>query len=232
MKALIAILFGGLTAASTLTAGVPPAPDPTVALLSKIIQAVSKQAVGKEWATAKRGETLASGDKVKTGEQSLAIIKFMDNSLVRLREQSELTVTGKLSGESFSKSIDLSSGSVGFHVQKQNPDEEFRFTSPTSVASIRGTAGLFACSTTGDTLVTIDGEVTLTSKSTSQSVTVPAGFTGLAAPDGSLQTRQSTADERKAAEEASKIGDTIKKLELELRDGQGRTEQLRIDFSQ
>ena len=232
MKAIIVILLCMLVVCPSLNAGAPPSGGASVALLSKVIQDVTRQVTGEEWQKATRGETLGSGDKVKTGEKSLAIIKFKDNSMVRVRQQSELTITGTVSGSSFSKSVDLSNGSFGFHVQKQKSDEEFRFTSPTSVASIRGTAGLFTSGGTSDTLVTIDGEVILTNKSSSQSASVPAGYTGIAGQDGSLQTRVSTEDEKKAAENASMTGDVIKKLELELRDGQGRTEQLRIDFSE
>ncbi len=213
-------------------AGVPPSADPAVALLSKVIQTVSRKQEGKDWLKAERGETLESGDKIRTGERSLALIKFKDNSLVRVREQSELTITGTLSGTAFSKSVTIDAGSLGFHIQKQQTDEEFRFTSPTSVASIRGTAGLFAAGQKEDTLVVIDGQVNLTNKASSQSVNVPSGFTGLAGSDGSLQTRVSTPDERAAAEDAAKLGDVIRKLELELRDGQGRLKDLRIDFSE
>ena len=53
---------------------------------------------------------------VRTGEGALAIIKFKDNSLVRLRERSELTVTGTQTGNTMSKSVEVQTGVVGFNV--------------------------------------------------------------------------------------------------------------------
>jgi urease accessory protein UreE len=48
------------------------------------------------------GEGLAAqGDRLRTGEKSLAIVKFKDNSLVRIRERSEVIITGSTSGSGF-----------------------------------------------------------------------------------------------------------------------------------
>jgi len=54
-----------------------------IGLLSKVILEVLRKESGKSWENAMRGQTLASGDMVRTGPKSLAIIKFKDNSLVR-----------------------------------------------------------------------------------------------------------------------------------------------------
>ena len=217
--------------ASAYAAVAPPA-ETSIALLSKIILDVSRREAGKEWEKAKRGETLGSGDMVKTGEKSIAIIKFKDNSLVRVRESSELTVTGTLKGNAFSKSVDIENGVVGFNIKKQGTEEEFRFTSPTSVASIRGTGGLFAVADTSDTLTIIDGAGTMTNRNSRTAVDVQAGFTGISNHDGTIQSRPSTPEERRAAEDAVKTGEQQRKLELELRDSQGKTKQLRIDFNE
>jgi hypothetical protein len=208
----------------------PPPPRTTVALVSKVILDVARKEAGKDWVKANRGETLASGDKVRTGVKSVAVIKFKDNSLVRVRELSELTVTAELKGTAFSKSVNLEQGVVGFNVQKQRTDEEFRFTSPTSVASIRGTGGRLSSIDSTDTLIVIDGTVRLTNSVSSLYADVEAGFTGISNPDGTVRVRPSTLQERRAAESASRPADQDNMLEFDLRDAQGNKKQLRIEF--
>jgi len=200
-----------------------------VGLVSKVVLDVTRKLPDSDWEKAIRGEPLASGDRVKTGERSLAVIKFKDNSLVRVRERSELAVTGDLNGRAFSKDVKIDKGVVGFTIQKQQPNEEFRFTSPTSVASIRGTGGSFSRQT-DDTLVVTDGSILFTNLISNQSVMVEAGFTGISSSDGTIVTRPSTPGERQSALDASRVGEQDNRLEFELRDRQGGRKQLRIEY--
>ena len=230
-----AIAFTGallLAPALSATAGSPPAAGTTVATLSKAIADVTRKEPDREWQKAKMGELLNTGDRLKTGERSVAIIKFKDNSLVRVREESEVIVTGTMSGNAFSKSVTIDQGGLGFNVAKQRAGEEFRFTSPTSVASIRGTGGEFITSHDGDTLIVLNGTITFSNNASSRSLDIGAGYTGISQPDGNLLSRLATDDEKKSAEDAIRTGDQPMKLEFELRDGQGRTKNLRIDYKQ
>jgi hypothetical protein len=134
-----------------------------------------------------------------------------------------------MNGSNFSKSLDVRMGVIGFTVQKQRVGEEFRFTSPTSVASIRGTGGSLRITGTGDTLIVLEGSVDLQNLLSRQSVAVASGFTGISSPDGSLFFRRSTDAERRRAEDALR-SETQKTLEFELRDNQGRTKRLHIEY--
>lgn len=209
----------------------PPLQRDLVGLLSKVILDVTWKAEGVNWETAKRGQTLSSGDMVKTGTRSLAVLKFKDNSLIRVRELTELTVTGTLEQQKFSKSVSLEKGGVGFKISDQQAGEEFRFTSPTSVASIRGTGGLFAIGRE-DTLTVIDGLVALLNAVSSTSLDVAKGYTAFSRPDGSIDSRPSTRAERQAAEGAVRGDDTPRQLKLELRNDRGEVEELIIDFKE
>jgi len=225
------LLVGLLSAApALLVAGAPPASDPVIALISRAILDVTRKPSGKDWSAAKRGEILGSGDMVKTGDRSLAIIKFKDNSLVRMSERSELVVTGQMNGSAFFKAVDMETGSVGFSIKKQEPNEEFRFSSPTSVASIRGTGGLFTVSDSTDTLTVLEGTVLLHNRFSDAGVEVHSGWTGVSGRDGAVNTHQSTPDERTAAQNAVKTGDKPMQLELEMHDGKGHTKELKILF--
>jgi hypothetical protein len=225
-----AILSGlMLAAALPVLSANPPAEEQSVGLLSKVVQEVSHKASGKDWSKATRGQMLTAGDAVKTGTKSFAIIKFKDNSLVRVRELTEVTVTGMLQGKAFSKTVELQGGVVGFNVTKQRAGEEFRFNTPTSVASIRGTGGSFARGI-ADTLVVVEGVVNLLNRISSKATDVQAGYTGISREDGTIETRLSTQGERASALEAMRTGDQPKQLKLEIRNSQGEKKDLIIDY--
>jgi hypothetical protein len=160
----------------------------------------------------------------------LAIIKFKDNSLVRLRERSMMTITGTQSGNNLSKSVEIQTGVVGFNVAKQRSGEEFRFTSPTSVASIRGTAGVMNATPQSDTLTVTEGLVQFLNRVSSRTVDVGAGFTGISGKNGSLESRVTTEAERQAALNALR-DDARRRLDIELRDPQGKTNHLKIEYN-
>jgi hypothetical protein len=228
-KTIIVALVAGFVAIPFLGAA-PPVKEATVALVSKVIADVTRKEEGKEWLQAKRGETLVSGDRVKTGEKSLAVIKFKDNSMVRVRERTEVLVKGVQEGTSFSKSADVERGVIGFSIKKQRKGEEFRFSSPTAVASIRGTSGQFGAEDSSDKLVVLEGLVRLTNKISQQSADVESGFTGISFSDGKLQIRPSTPEEKLVAQLASRVGDQDNTLDIELDNGKGTKKRFEIKF--
>lgn len=230
-KLCIAPVLMGFILLGQGVAAIPPTPG-SVALISKIVLDVTCKQVDKAWQSAKKGQTLVSGDKVKTGMKSVAIIKFKDNSLVRVRELTELTVTGTMNGSAFSKTVEMKGGVVGFNVKKQQVGEEFRFSSPTSVASIRGTGGSFSASTVADTLIVIAGLIEFSNNSSSRKVDVPTGYTGISRSDGTIAVRPSTPEERAAAEQAARVSEQDSRLEFDLRDGRGNSKRLKIDFKE
>jgi hypothetical protein len=202
----------------------------TVALIAKIIQDVTTKSVAADWKKADKGEALISGDQVQTGVKSLAVVKFIDNSIVRVRERSQLTVVG-LSGspKMLSKTIELSNGAIGFEVKKQKLNEQFRFTSPTSVASIRGTMGKLSGGTGHDTLVITEGLVNFLNSSSNKDVDVPAGYIAFSNDDGTITVRQATEQELADANSAA-TGGSLNDLNLELRDSKGNKKELKLKF--
>jgi hypothetical protein len=124
----------------------------------------------------------------------------------------------------------MKNGVVGFNIKKQQTGEEFRFSSPTSVASIRGTGGSFSSASVADTLIVTVGLIEFTNNPSSQQVDVPAGYTGISKPDGTITTRPSTPEEKAAAEEAARASEQDNRLEFNLRDGKGNSKRLKIDF--
>jgi len=123
------------------------APTNTVAFVKKIVKEVvyRKSSGQTEWDIAKTGTLLEDGGEVKTGSKSLALVLFTDGSgLLRVRENSILNIYGTKKDKSMSKNTFIQQGLIGFEVKKQSTNEEFKFTTPTVVASIRGTDGFLS----------------------------------------------------------------------------------------
>ena len=87
----------------------------------------------------KVGTPLYSGTKIITKDRSFAAIRFIDDgSMVRIRPNSTCTVEAKQQKSSFFKSLFLEVGTIFSQITKQKG--VFRITTPTSVASVKGTA--------------------------------------------------------------------------------------------
>ncbi len=210
-----------------LAVGMRPASTP-MALVMKAIPEVLKQNAGADWTPAVKSDQLSGGDKLRTGDKGLAILKFLDKSIVRVRERSEVTL---LTGQGITpatKVIDLRQGVIGFDVRKQ-VNEQFRFTSPTSVASIRGTRGKFTDRQNNDTLVVVEGLVNLKNQVSNNDRDIPAGFIGFSGADGSLSSRRATPEELADASNTA-LGGGENELNLEMKDSKGNKKNLKIKY--
>lgn len=202
----------------------------TVAIVSKVVQDVTKKTGTTDWKAAKKGDQLTSGDLIRTGDRSIAIVKFKDNSIVRVRERTELKIQAELKGNTFSKSVDINSGVIGFDVKKQE-DEQFTITSPTSIASIRGTSGLYASADTGDVLTLTTGLVIFRNLASNTTLEVGGGQTATSRPDGRIEVHPSSQQERDRARGALRSGEEgERELKIEMRDPQGNKKDLKIRY--
>lgn len=126
---------------------------PSVGVLTKVIQKVEYKSIEEgNWDEAELGGILYDGDEIRTGSRSLALLKFLDNSLLRVRENAIVTIYGEKEESKLNKNTFIQQGKVGFEISKQE-DEEFKFTTPTGVASIRGTKGYFEVPLDGSMLI-------------------------------------------------------------------------------
>jgi hypothetical protein len=86
----------------------------------------------------KRGFRLQDKDKLVTQKKSYAALRFIDDaSLVRIRENSTCTIQGKKEQNKVSKNIYLEVGTLFARVTRQKG--KFQVSTPTSVASVKGT---------------------------------------------------------------------------------------------
>ncbi len=115
---------------------------PIAAYIIKVVKDVEQRSKSTSgWSKALLLSELKAGYEVRTQEKSLAIIKFADESKVSVREKSIITISGEVAGNKIlNRDVYIERGRAVFDVKKQET-EQFRFTSPISVASIRGTEG-------------------------------------------------------------------------------------------
>lgn len=201
--------------------------DTTMGLITKVILEVMKKSETTDWKKTEKGEVIKAGDALRTGKKSLAVIKFKDNSMLRVREQSELKITSDVDKETILKNVKIQRGTVGFDVKKQQ-NEQFILSSPTSIASIRGTQGKISSVELKDTVIVIDGLVNLRNILSNNEVDITSGFIGFSNPDGTVSSREATERELADARLTAVGGDN--ELNLEFQNQQGNRKELKIRF--
>lgn len=200
----------------TILSGFVIEPDDTpVALIKKVVKDVTFRLDGEsdDWEDAKAGIPLKDGHEVKTGFKSLALVLFTDGSgVLRVRENSVLQIYGEKEENRFDKNTYIDKGEVGFEVSKQE-DEEFKFTTPTVVASIRGTAGFVGVNDDSSTTIMcsrglIELNATLGQR---QASSLSGGSTARIGTDGGIQVAASTQGEVQQFQQGQSV--ETKKLE-------------------
>ena len=171
-------------------------PDKPVAIIYKPVGSVEYLKNGKSWTKAAAATPLLSGDQVRTGVNSFVVIKFIENSILRLQENSQITIRAELTAnKEFSKNVNLERGELTFDVKKRE-NEKFEFSTPTSVASIRGTQGMLidgADST--DVLILGAGIVLFTNNVSNHSVNVTPGQTAYSYANGNIEVKKTTLEQ-------------------------------------
>lgn len=162
------------------------------AYIVKVIRDVNMKSPTTGWQKAIPLSQLKSGYEVKTDKGSLAMILFADQSKLILREKSIVTIKGEVRGkEILSRSVHMERGNMIFNVKKAET-EQFRFSSPISVASIRGTLGGMFRDPRIDSLTVVDGLVDYTNVVSGKTGPVASGQTGVADSSGGFGVHQST----------------------------------------
>lgn len=168
---------------------------PTIALVNRVVEIVEHRTPEVDWKNANIGDLLNSGDVLRTGPASFSLVRFYDNSLLRIRELSEVTVYADRDRENYHRNINVDEGSVSFDIRKKETDR-FEFSTPTSVASIRGSTGIFAVSPEGvDALMMITGYAVLLNLITGEEVELMGGWIGFSSEDGTLEIREITRED-------------------------------------
>jgi hypothetical protein len=126
------------------------------------------------------GAELVAGDRIRTGEDSSATIRFADGSRVLMQSNTELTLD-TMSAFGASGMVDTSMRLHGGRIESDVPHEagsgsRFRIISPSAVAAVRGTIFRIAFERDLDRALSevVDGDLGVSASGVSLSL--PAGF--------------------------------------------------------
>ena len=158
-----------------------------IAVATKVKGPVEIMPIGKKgFSDLEPGTILSDGDKIRTGPSGFTAIIFIDDkSTLKVKDNSEVVITGKRTAASISKKINMDEGTIRATVKKQNTD--FVIQTPTSVASVKGTDfWLVSDPETGDQIIGIECIVGLVNNETGQEIDVSEGMSGLSTPDGNV----------------------------------------------
>lgn len=199
-----------------------------VGVTKKIIRVVEHKITGEDnWKEIeKQVEPLYNGDEVRTHKRSLAIVQFSDGAILRVRPLSLLHVYGEKKQRKLDKNIEITEGSVNFDYPKGDDNGEMTFTTPTSVASIRGTTGLIVVGKGKEsTFFLLSGSMLIESKlGDKASETLQPGQKASVGSDGEIIVEAMSNDEKEEVENSAKDNKNI--LELEIGDKKLKIEYL------
>ena len=185
---------------------------------------------GASFNVAKAGELLKDEDFVRTGASAFAVLIYLDDkSMVKLKGNTNLSIHGKRVGKGLEKNLGLTGGTVKAVVSKQRRGE-FKITSPTSVASVKGTSfWMITISQTGDAVYNEEGVVQLTNLVTGGIVDLLENQTGLSTPDGGLTVSTTIASD--IPEDEDDPDDVPKELRIIMTGPDGQEKVLIIKYN-
>ncbi len=131
------------------------------------------------WSAARILEELYEQDRVRTFHDSRTAILFLDQTQVRLRDETQMTIRRVAGRQDGGSVFDLLRGEAWFRTR--NTESDLSVTTPAVTAAIRGTELNVAVGESGLTIVTVvEGSVTVSNEL--GSVLVSVGEQGVARP--------------------------------------------------
>ena len=172
--------------------------NPSIAVLSKVKGDVSvkNKDDNQEFFKVNPGHIFRDGDHVKTALNSFAVLIYLDDkSMVKLKGGTSLIINGVKDGNALNKNLNINNGSVKSIINKQKKGE-FKVTSPTSVASVKGTSFWSVVNfEQGDTFFNEEGIVEIQNLASGEVVDLFANQTGVSTSSGLINISQTIQSE-------------------------------------
>lgn len=178
----------------------------------------------------KIGENLYSQDKIKTGKDGFVVLVFLDDkSQIKIRENSEMVISGERGRESISKQVAMQFGTLKAEITPMRKGE-FVIATPTSVASVKGTVFIMQSDPIqGDVIWGISGSVEVTNNESGGVVVVGANQTGTSTPTGGIDveaTKEGDLPEDNDTDET----ETNDILRIQLQNPSGETKVIKVEY--
>jgi len=197
-----------------------------VALMIKTSGAVEvNKSTNGDWQMASKGTRLDAGNQVRTGEQSLAALVFVDDkSLLKVRDNSTVTINGKREKNRISKTIVMEAGQLWAKVTKGQTN--FRIETPSGVAAVKGTEFYGLLDDAGNFFIfCTDGIVELFNRL--GRVLVEQGYTGVCNQN---QAPESNPTDLSQLPDWGSEGGQGGEIEIEFQDENGNKKKLKIQY--
>ncbi len=179
-----------------------------------------------KWTTARRADTLYLGDRLRTARNAQSIIRFEDATILRIAERTEIQLISPTSANS--REVNVIKGVLTYDV-KANPNQPFRFRSPTASAVIKGTTGSFSTDGKATNFIVEDSD---TKDSVAEFETkrgekklLNVGEVAVLDRTGKLTLRQILEEERRAIQ--AEVSNMRRAVEEELRKIKEEVEKMR-----
>ena len=112
-----------------------------VAAISTMKGLVMVKPVGsRKYIPAYKGQMLKSGEWLKTKDGVFVAIVFLDGSNIKIQQQTEVKISSyRMTAKDLKTNLEMSKGQAWSNVADQGAGGEFTITTPTAVASVKGT---------------------------------------------------------------------------------------------
>ncbi|HPI72617.1 MAG TPA: FecR family protein [bacterium] len=218
MRAKLLLLAGLL-----FTAGRPAAADVTeMAFVLKVSGDAKIKTAKQDWAALLKGARIRNGDRIKTGENGLVSLVFIDDkALMKIRANSQVEIRGERNAKGIGKELAMQIGEAWNKVSPNGPG--FRIETPSGVAAVKGTEFYTLVDDQGQTFVYgIEGLIQLLNEL--GEVMVAKGQMGF-----SKKGAKPTAVAAARTPDWS-MGDEIQELNIEFENSDGGKKNLQIKF--
>ena len=176
----------------------------------------------------KNGHIFETGDVLITEKNGFAALIYIDDkTALKVQENSELIISGKRSAQAIAKDIRLKGGTLRAQVNKQKK-RGFTIRTSVSVASVKGTDFWMISNKSGDSLIGLEGVVTLSNIISGESLDITSGKSGISTSDGNVQSFKT--DPKTIPDDPSDNATGSQKLEIEFQDALGKKKTLIIEY--
>lgn len=178
----------------------------------------------------KIGDNLYSQDKIKTGKDGFVVLVFLDDkSQIKIRENSEMVISGERSSGSISKQIDMQFGNLKAEITPMRKGE-FVIATPTSVASVKGTVFIVQSDPIqGDVIWGLSGSVEVVNNESGGVIVVGANQTGTSTPSGDINVEETPEGSVPSDDDSEATGNN-NILRIQLRSPSGETKDVKIEY--
>jgi len=178
----------------------------------------------------KVGTSLFSKDHIKTGKNGYVVLVFLDDkSQIKVRENSEMVISGERRQNAISKTISMQFGTLKAEVSPQRKGD-FIIATPTSVASVKGTVfWVIIDPIIGDIFYGVEGSIEVKNNESGATIVVGANETGTSTSKGEVnveETEEGAAPEEEEEEET----EPTNLLRFQLQNDQGDMKDVKIEY--